>query len=100
VKQYEVQLDKYADFSSPDYTASPAASAASFNGLTDGTFYWRVRTQDNSGNYSAWSNGANFVSDIAGNNAGAMLLPLLQPPTVGLNDPLRIGYKLVMIKTE
>ena len=96
VKQYEVQLDKHIDFSTPEYSASPAASAANLGGLTDGTFYWRVRTQDNAGNYSAWAIGSSFISDLPGNINGALLFSA--PSTtgwVGLGDPADY-YKLTL----
>ena len=96
VKQYEVQLDKHADFSSPEYSLSPVASTATISNLTDGTFYWRVRTQDNVGNYSDWTSGSNFVSDVDGTISGALLLS--SPSTTG-----RVGtgdaadyYKITM----
>ena len=96
VKQYEVQLDKHADFSSPEYSLSPAASTASINSLTDGIFYWRVRTQDNSGNASVWTSGSSFGSDVGGTIGGALLLS--SPSTTG-----RVGtgdaadyYKITM----
>ena len=96
VKQYQVQLDKHADFSSPEYSATPVTSNASATGLADGNYYWRVNTQDNAGNTSAWSNGTSFVSDVGGTISGAFLLS--SPSTtgwVGLNDPADY-YKLVM----
>ena len=81
VKQYQVQLDKHADFSSLEYSATTANSTANFNGLTDGTFYWRVNTQDNAGNTSAWSNGTSFVSDVGGTIGSALLIS--SPSTTG-----------------
>ena len=81
VKQYQVQLDKHADFSSPEYSATTTNSTANFIGLADGTFYWRVNTQDNAGNTSAWSNGTSFVSDVGGTISGALLLS--SPSTTG-----------------
>ncbi|MFA6102933.1 MAG: pre-peptidase C-terminal domain-containing protein [Victivallaceae bacterium] len=96
VKQYEVQLDKHIDFSTPEYSVSPAASAANLGGLTDGTFYWRVRTQDNAGNYSTWAIGSSFISDLPGNINGALLFSA--PSTtgwVGLGDPADY-YKLTL----
>ena len=96
IKQYQVQLDKHADFSSPEYSATPVTSNANATGLTDGNYYWRVNTQDNAGNTSTWSNGTSFVSDVGGTISGAFLLS--SPSTtgwVGLNDPADY-YKLVM----
>ncbi len=82
VKQYEVQLDRSIDFSSPEYSESPVVSNINVTGLADGIYYWRVRTQDNVGNYSGWSNGSSFVSDAASGNISSALL-LSSPSTTG-----------------
>lgn len=76
VKQYELQVDNNADFSSPEYMSLPAASAASISGLADNSYFWRVRSEDRSGNYSAWTNGAGFVCDpLSDDINGAPPLP-------------------------
>ncbi|MHB9139782.1 MAG: choice-of-anchor Q domain-containing protein, partial [Victivallaceae bacterium] len=64
VAQYEMQVDNNNDFSSPENTLTPAVSSANLNGMTDGSYFWRVRTQDNFGNWSSWSTSGNFVIDI------------------------------------
>ena len=97
VKQYEVQVDNNADFSSPEYTATPAASAANFTGLAENDYFWRVRAQDNSGNYSAWSAGSGFVGDLVGNtinNASPLAAPSISG-AVGFGDSADV-YKLTM----
>jgi hypothetical protein len=96
-KQYEVQLDKHSGFSSPEYSFTTTPSTAVINSLTDGTFYWRVRTLDNAGNYSVWTRGASFVSDVGGNINDALLLssPSAAAGWVGLDDPADY-YKLIL----
>ena len=97
VKQYEVQVDNNADFSSPEYTATPVASAATFNGLIENDYFWRVRTQDNSGNYSAWTAGSGFAGDLVGNNINnaSPLAAASVTGAVGFGDSADV-YKLTM----
>jgi autotransporter passenger strand-loop-strand repeat protein len=96
VKHYEIQVDQDIDFSSPDYSALSAASNASVTGLADGAYYWRVRTQDNAGNWSSWARGFSFVSDLPGNRSGALLLSA--PSVAGRvsADDQADYYKLIM----
>ena len=63
IRQYEVQVDNNSDFSSPEYSVSSAISTANVTSLADGTYYWRVRAQDNNDNYSAWESGSNLTVD-------------------------------------
>ncbi|MFA6103799.1 MAG: pre-peptidase C-terminal domain-containing protein [Victivallaceae bacterium] len=97
VKQYEVQIDNTADFSSPEYTATTAASSAIFNGLADGGYLWRVRTQDRSGNFSAWSAGSGFACDLSGNTINDAVTLSAAPETgwVGFGDAADY-YKITM----
>jgi autotransporter passenger strand-loop-strand repeat protein len=97
VKQYEVQAASTADFSRPEYTAATAASSAIFNGLADGGYLWRVRTQDRSGNFSAWSNGPGFACDLSGNtiNDATSLSSAPASGWVGFGDTADY-YKITM----
>ncbi len=102
VKQYEVQVDNNADFSSPEYTATPVTSATNFTGLAESGYFWRVRSQDNAGNYSAWSSGSSFAGDLVGNNinnasslAASPLVPVSVTGAVGFGDSADV-YKLTM----
>jgi len=61
VKQYQVQVDNNSNFSSPEYAVTPTANAAAINSLAVGTYYWEVRSQDNGGNWSAWSKSSSFM---------------------------------------
>jgi hypothetical protein len=45
-------VDNDSNFSSNEKSGTVTASNAGVTGLADGVYYWRVRTQDNSGNYS------------------------------------------------
>ena len=85
VKQYEVQLDDSNDFSSPVNTLTPAASTATVTSLSDGTYYWRVRTQDNSGNYSDWSSGTSFMIDATAPAVPAALTRTVTGSNVALD---------------
>jgi autotransporter passenger strand-loop-strand repeat protein len=85
VKQYEVQVDNNADFSSLEYSATPAASAATVNSLADGTYYWQVRAQDNYSNWSDWSSVSSFVVDTAAPAAPAALTQTITGNSVALD---------------
>ena len=85
VKQYEVQVDNNSNFSSPEYSATPTASTATVNNLVDGTYYWEVRTQDNAGNYSAWSSGSSFTMDTSAPSAPATLTRTVTGNNVALD---------------
>ncbi len=63
VKEYSVEYSLSADFSSP-VSKTALTSMLDITGLTDGTWYWRVRSVDNSGNESAWSVGEEFLVDL------------------------------------
>ncbi|MHB9138981.1 MAG: pre-peptidase C-terminal domain-containing protein, partial [Victivallaceae bacterium] len=66
VKLYQVQLDNNNAFSSPEYSAAPTGSAADFSSVSDGNYFWRVRTQDNNGNWSNWSAADSLAVDTTG----------------------------------
>ncbi len=65
VKQYEVQVDNSNSFTTPEYFKQVAASQAYVENLAAGSYYWRIRTQDNSSNWSIWSEVANFTVELA-----------------------------------
>ena len=64
VKQYQVELDSSNKFISLEYFKQVTDNQVSVGNLTTGTHYWRVRTQDNSGNFSAWSAAASFTVEL------------------------------------
>lgn len=61
VKRYEIQVDRHNDFLSPDQSTSATGSAVTVSGFADGSYFWRVRAQDNAGNYGSWSSSSNFT---------------------------------------
>ena len=64
---YEYQIDNNSDFTSVEKTGTTTASNAIITALTNGTYYWRVRTADNNGNYSDWTDGSAFSTKVRDN---------------------------------
>ena len=64
VKQYQVELDSSNNFINLEYFKQVTDNQVSVGNLATGTHYWRVRTQDNSGNFSAWSAAATFIVEL------------------------------------
>ena len=64
VKQYQIEIDINTKFSVLEYFKQVAVSQASVGNLAVGTHYWRVRTQDNSGNLSSWSAAESFTVEL------------------------------------
>lgn len=63
--EYEVQVDDLATFASPTtYSASSAAFTLPNPGLTDGSYFWRVRGRDANGVWGAYSAAGTFVIDL------------------------------------
>ncbi|MBW2167921.1 MAG: hypothetical protein JRG69_01465 [Deltaproteobacteria bacterium] len=65
---YEIEIDDNSDFSSPIVQANPTTSSYTVSSqLQDGSYYWRVRAKDNSGNpvdpEQGWSNTFKFTVD-------------------------------------
>lgn len=61
---YEIQIDNYLNFSSPEYINNDIP--ATLRGdriapLSDGTWYWRVRARREDGSWGAWSDMGNFT---------------------------------------
>ena len=52
---YEFQYDNNVTFSSPEYTSSRRTNYCSPSAMKVGVYYWRVRAQDATGNWSTWS---------------------------------------------
>ncbi|MEM1689464.1 MAG: PGF-pre-PGF domain-containing protein [Candidatus Hadarchaeales archaeon] len=66
VQRYHVQVDNDPDFSSPEVDENTPDNTSSYQVvLTPGTYYWRVRAQDNAGNWSDWSASRYFVVTVA-----------------------------------
>ncbi len=97
IYQYEFQVDNNSNFSSPEYSELVTDSQASET-LAVGTYYWHVRAQDNSGNWSAWSRSSSFVVtpvDAAGNTRQTASDISSLDNWVGFGDPADF-YKLTM----
>lgn len=52
---YRIQVDDDQSFSSTNKDSYPENNSYSPNGLSDGTWYWRVKAKDSTGNWSDWS---------------------------------------------
>ncbi len=61
IKNYEVQVDTHSDFKTPEDSEFIIESKNTGTDVPVGKYYWRVRAQDNAGNFSAWSKGASFI---------------------------------------
>ena len=62
IKYYEIAGDDYADFKTMGYQ-NTVADSSDYISMDDraGTFYMKVRAQDNAGNWSAWSKSASIT---------------------------------------
>lgn len=64
LSSYEIQVDNNADFSSPEFSATPTTSTATpTSNLAHGTYSWRVRAKDGATNLSNWSTVWTFQID-------------------------------------
>ena len=72
VQSYLVEYADNAGFSNA-VSQSTAISEIDFTGLTDGTWYWRVKAEDYNDNESAWSSVNSFLIDTTGPSAPALL---------------------------
>ena len=99
IRQYQLQVDNNADFSSPEYSATPAANTANVDNMVTGAYYWKVRSQDNSGNWSNWSKSSSFV--VVPTDAAANTRLAAQDIDAGVDNWVGFGdaadfYKLTM----
>jgi hypothetical protein len=54
--EYQLEVDNNADFTSPEFKATTNKVTLQTKVLTKKTtYYWRIRTKDAAGNWSAWS---------------------------------------------
>ncbi|TKT03448.1 DNRLRE domain-containing protein [Streptomyces lasalocidi] len=87
---FQVQMNATNSFTSPSFdTGTVLASVpqldlndTAFAGLSDGqTIYWRVRVQDDSGLWSAWSDATSFTRRVK------PTLTILNPPANVIDEP-------------
>ena len=101
IKQYEFRVDNNSDFSSQEYTNTVTASQGTGTDIPVGTYYWQVRSQDNAGNWSAWSKSSSFMvipEDTVGNTlttAGVLETNGFADEWVGFGDAADY-YKLTL----
>jgi len=60
---YELWVDNTADFTSPEIQQNRLTSSdyTATSSLSDDTYYWKVRCQDNLGNWNGWSDNWSFT---------------------------------------
>ncbi|MFZ5902859.1 MAG: M4 family metallopeptidase [Chloroflexota bacterium] len=108
---YEVQIDNNSDFSSPEATGSTTAGVitdSQFTPLSDLAsnikFYWRVRSLNDAGEYSAWSVSRYFrtalTPPVLNAPADAANLLELRPPFDWSDVPGATGYTIQVSKEE
>jgi hypothetical protein len=59
--KYHIQVDNNLDFSSPEYTSSKQEASIRMPRLARGTYFWRVRANDQAGNLGSWSIPFTFI---------------------------------------
>ncbi|MHA2250338.1 MAG: Ig-like domain-containing protein [Candidatus Kariarchaeaceae archaeon] len=63
--EYQLQVDGSPTFVSPEIFENQTDTSYVTSGLTDGSYYWRVRARDGSGNWGTWSSVWVFTIDTA-----------------------------------
>ncbi|MBN1385212.1 MAG: LamG domain-containing protein, partial [Elusimicrobia bacterium] len=63
IDNYELQVDDDIDFLSLAYSTVTTLTQSTSTFLSDGGYYWRVRSKDTIGNYSDWSSTRSFRID-------------------------------------
>jgi FG-GAP repeat protein len=100
IKEYEYSLDDDSDFSSTIANERITETSLAVSDLALGTYYWKVRAHDNSGNISDWSETKSF-NVIPENNSfnSAMPIDVSSPYTnddnVGVDDTVDF-YKITV----
>ncbi len=102
---YEVQVDNNSDFSSPEATGSTASGLITDSQFTPTSdlasntkFYWRVRSLNDAGEYSAWSASRTFrtalTPPVLNTPANEADLLELRPPFDWSDVPGATGYTI------
>lgn len=74
---YELIVDNSSGFGSPEIN-QPSLSVSNYtamSSLADGTYYWKVRSKDNLGNWGAWSGAWNVTIKTVGPGAPTLVSP-------------------------
>ncbi|MFH2070877.1 MAG: lamin tail domain-containing protein [Elusimicrobiota bacterium] len=64
ISNYELHISSLISFATLTYSETPTTSTANTT-LTDRKYWWRVRTGDYAGNYSAWTSTRSFIVDFS-----------------------------------
>lgn len=75
---YQVQVDDFASFTSPVINTTEHFSTHTCSSLSDDTYYWRVRAQNEAFLWGSWSDTWNFAIDTV-----APGIPTLSSPADG-----------------
>ncbi len=75
LKDYELNLSTDINFGIVNYSSVTVKSSSTVAGIFEDNYYWRIRAQDNAGNYSLWS--STWIIKIDTTSAG---IPLLVSP--------------------
>ncbi|GAB4029146.1 MAG: hypothetical protein Fur0012_03120 [Elusimicrobiota bacterium] len=65
VKNYELWLATSSDFTTVFFSSQPVYPSAYVSGLSEKTYYWKVRAYDNAGNIGLWSATRSFTVDLS-----------------------------------
>jgi hypothetical protein len=75
---YQIQVDDSSSFTSPVIDANTSSSNYTpGSGLSNGTYYWRVRAQNSSGMWSAWSSRWTVTIDTSSPPIRYIYLPIV-----------------------
>ncbi len=84
IDEYIVEYSINVDFSDSNIE-STTGSNLDLAGLTDGVYYWRVKSVDGSGNESEWSDGDEFMIDVTAPTTPDNLVETLQGENIVLD---------------
>ena len=96
------QIDNNIDFSSTAYDSGTATYSASrsipINALNNSTlYYWRVRHQDSSSQWSSWSTTTSFSVQIP--ESSVTVIPIFGNTTVDQGDTVKIDIQVINLTT-
>lgn len=86
---YQVQVDDASSFNSLNFEYTTPSTTHATTTLVDGTYYWRVRSDDTVGNWGDWSDVWSFTIDTT-----APGIPTLSSPANGAS----VGYSTPLLE--